>query len=116
MRAFSVWNDRGVAADEGWEVVPLHGESRDVAGRRGNGLSFIAVEHDQFLLLEKWFAELPRERAPEPHSLEQAETAHSGLAEKDELRYALEALLVQLMRKEVLTEEEGEPILRRLLH
>jgi hypothetical protein len=82
----------------------------------GMGLTFIAVEPDQFSLLEVWFSELRGERAHEPHTLEQDERAHCGFEEKDGLRYALEALLVQLMRKEVLSEEEGEPILRRLLH
>jgi PilZ domain len=82
----------------------------------GMGLLFSSVEQDQFSLLEMWFSELRGERGHEPHTLEKDERAHCGLAEKDELRYALEALLVQLMRKEVLSEEEGEPILRRLLH
>jgi len=81
----------------------------------GMGLLFNSVDQDQFSLLEMWFSELRGERAHEPHTLEQDERAHCGLTEKDELRYALEALLVQLMRKEVLSEEEGEPILRRLL-
>jgi hypothetical protein len=77
----------------------------------GMGLSFSAVEQDQLLLLERWFAELRGERVHEPYSLEQHETAHCGLAEKSDLRYALEGLLVQLMRKGVLNEEEGERIL-----
>lgn len=81
----------------------------------GMGLSFIAVTQDQFPVLEMWFSELRGERAQEPHTLEQDEQAHCGFEEKDGLRYALEALLVQLMRKEVLSEEEGEPILRQLL-
>ena len=81
----------------------------------GMGLAFVAVDPDQFLIIDKWFAELRGERAPDAHSLEQDERAQCGLTGKDELRYAMEALLVQLMRKEVLTEEEGEPILRHLL-
>jgi hypothetical protein len=68
------------------------------------------------LILERWFAELRGERVHELYSLEQDQSVHGGLAEKDELRYMLEALLVQLMRKEILSEEEGQPILRRLLH
>jgi hypothetical protein len=82
----------------------------------GMGLSFSAVEQEQFLLLEQWFGELRAERIHDPHTLEQDDTSSCGLEEKGELRYALEDLLVQLMRKGVLTEEEGEPILRRLLH
>jgi hypothetical protein len=82
----------------------------------GMGLSFSSVEQDQFSLLEMWFSELRGERVHQPHTLEQDERAHCGLTEKDDLRYALQALLVQLMRKEVLSEEEGEPILRHLLH
>lgn len=97
---------------------PFHSMATVVCSQPGvgMGLSFSSVEQDQFLLLEKWYAELRGERVHEPHSLEQDESAHRGLAEKDDLRYALEDLLVQLMRKGVLNEEEGEPILRRLLH
>lgn len=77
----------------------------------GMGLSFSSMEHDQFLLLERWLKELRGERIHEPRSLEQDEATHCGLEGS-----ALEALLVQLMSKGVLSEEEGEPILRRLLH
>jgi hypothetical protein len=81
----------------------------------GMGLAFRAVEQDQFLLLERWYAESRGERVHEPHLLEQEERRYCGPAEKSEDHYALEELLVKLMHKGVLTEEEGEPILLRLL-
>ena len=79
------------------------------------GLAFSSVEQEQFLVLEKWFAESRAERAPEPHTLDENESLSCGRKNEGELRYAFEELLLQLMRKGVLDEEEGEPILRRLL-
>ena len=62
----------------------------------GMGLAFRSPERSQALLLEKWLKELRGEASREPHSLEQDETAHSGLDGKDEMRLAFEALVVQL--------------------
>ena len=80
------------------------------------GLAFRSPESSQVLLLGKWLKELRGEASREPHSLDQDETAHNRLDGKDELRLAFEALVVHLMSKEVLSEDEGDAILRRLLN
>jgi hypothetical protein len=82
----------------------------------GMGLAFRSPESSQVLLLGKWLKELRGEASREPHSLDQDETAHNRLDGKDELRLAFEALVVHLMSKEVLSEDEGDAILRRLLN
>jgi hypothetical protein len=82
----------------------------------GMGISFSPIERAQSLRLEEWLAELRGERPHEPHSLEHDEPPPIEAVAKDPTRYALEELLVQLMRKGLLSEEEGQPILRRLLY
>ena len=82
----------------------------------GMGLLFTSVELAQLAPLESWFAELHGESDPAQYTLESDAEAFYGTNFKDDERYALEELLVLLMRKGLLTEEEGEPILKRLMH
>jgi len=81
----------------------------------GMGIAFEAVEPVSRSIVERWFAELRGEAAPEKHTLEQRESACDRNSLKDTDHYALEELLLLLMRKGVLTEEDGQPILRRLI-
>lgn len=81
----------------------------------GMGLQFTAVPQEQLVTLESWLHELSGEAPQETGALEQDERVLSENDLKDEQRYALEELLVLLMRKGLLAEEEGEPILRRLV-
>jgi hypothetical protein len=79
----------------------------------GMGLLFTAAAPEQLLTLEKWIKEVRGEGPVETHGPED-ERVWPGKRLKDEERYALEELLIVLMRKDLLTQEEGEPILRRL--
>lgn len=81
----------------------------------GMGLLFTSAGPDQLSTLEKWFAELRGEAPPELHLLAEEEQPLYRATAKNEEHYILEELLVLMMRKGLLTEEEGEPILRRLL-
>jgi hypothetical protein len=81
----------------------------------GMGLAFASVAPDQHVVLDRWLAELRGEVAPAVHSLDETKDAHAACSLKTESDYALEELLVVLMRKGVLSEQEGEPLLRRLL-
>jgi hypothetical protein len=80
----------------------------------GMGLRFTAVAPEGHLTLEKWIHEVGGEVPPETYALEQDERVLSE-NNVNEQHYALEELLIVLMRKGLLTEEEGEPILRRLI-
>jgi hypothetical protein len=81
----------------------------------GMGVLFAATEPEQLLTLEKWFAELRGETRPVPNVLADEEQPLYRATAKNEEHYILEELLVLMMRKGLLTEEEGEPILHRLL-
>jgi hypothetical protein len=80
----------------------------------GMGLRFITVGPEQLSILEKWFAELRGELQPVLLLADEEQPLYRATA-KNEEHYILEELLVLMMRKGLLTEEEGEPILRRLL-
>jgi hypothetical protein len=86
----------------------------------GMGLRFTSMDPKQLPVLEKWLCELngtahfePRETVGFP--------AHSNGNEKNgcapkETGYVLNELILALMRKGALTEEEGKTMLLRLLH
>ena len=79
----------------------------------GMGLGFTAVGPEQLSILEEWFAELRGELQPELLA-DQEQPPYRATANTEE-HYVLEELLVLMMRKGLLTEEEGEPMLHRLL-
>jgi hypothetical protein len=81
----------------------------------GMGVLFTTAEPEELSTLEKWFAEFRGEAQPEPHALADEEQPLYRATAKNEEHYILEELLVLMMRKGLLTEEEGEPILHRLL-
>lgn len=77
------------------------------------GLGFTTVGPEQLSILEKWFAGLRGELQPEVLPDEE-QPPYRSTANTEE-HYVLEELLVLMMRKGLLTEEEGGPILNRLL-
>jgi hypothetical protein len=81
----------------------------------GMGLLFTSAGPDQLSTIKKWFSELSGETRPELRMSANAEQPLYRATAKNEEHYILEELLVLMMRKGLLTEEEGEPILRRLL-
>jgi hypothetical protein len=81
----------------------------------GMGLSLTTIAPGHRALLDHWFAEVRGEVSPALHMLDKAKDVQALSILKTETDYALEELLVTLMRKSLLSEEEGEPILRRLL-
>lgn len=81
----------------------------------GMGLTLTTVAPGHRTVLDRWFAELRGEVKPAPHTLSEVKDVQAANTSKTETEYALEELLVTLMRKGLLSEQEGEPILRRLL-
>jgi hypothetical protein len=81
----------------------------------GMGLSLTTIAPGHRAVLDHWFAELRGEVSPVLHTLDEVKDDQVSNTSKTETDYALEELLVMLMRKGLLSEEEGEPILRRLL-
>jgi hypothetical protein len=81
----------------------------------GMGLEFTPADPKQLGIVKTWLAEARGDSKQSRYSLEEIvhECGETNL--KTEVHYAIEELLVVLMRKGILSEEEGEPILRRLL-
>jgi hypothetical protein len=79
------------------------------------GISLSTVASGHRATLDQWCAELRGEISPAPQSLTEFSEVQAPNILKTETEYAMEELLVTLMRKGLLSEEEGEPILRRLL-
>jgi hypothetical protein len=93
----------------------------------GMGLQFTRIEPEQVGVLEQWIGELsgaaPFEPCPPTLEVPQNGAVHRngtngnghGQAPR-EAGYVLNELIVALMRKGMLTEEEGKTMLLRLLH
>lgn len=81
----------------------------------GMGLTLTTIAPGHRAVLDRWFAELRGDVSPAPSTLDAVKDGRASSTLKTESDYALEELLVILMRKGLMTEEEGEPILRRLL-
>jgi hypothetical protein len=80
----------------------------------GMGLALLSVAPGHRAVLDRWLVELSGASSA-PHTLDEIKIEEPRPdASKTASEYALEELLVALMRKGLLTEEEGEPILRRL--
>jgi PilZ domain len=81
----------------------------------GMGLAFTKIEPERMLVLEGWLRELNGE------SPQQAKTSDGDVVEpaeagsNSEAKYVLNELIVALIRKRVLTEAEGNALLRKLM-
>jgi len=86
----------------------------------GMGLLFTEIAPAQRPVIERWFAELRGEAPPEPFSAENPAVAvHANpvprlSASKSDQNYVIEDLVILLVQKHVITEDEGEAILRKL--
>lgn len=80
----------------------------------GMGLMFTDVQPEPLGMLEKWLGELSGESLPEPEGWGQQEQAPIEERLKDKEQYVLNELIIALMRKRVLTETEGQAMLRKL--
>ena len=82
----------------------------------GMGLAFTSVAPQDMGVLENWIGELSGTAPLEMTTLgEQPAAPRNGTSAK-EPGYVLNELIVALMRKGTLTEEEGKTMLLRLLH
>jgi hypothetical protein len=108
------------------EKLSFTAEAKVVASKvgMGMGLAFTAIEPHEMGVLEKWIGELsgsaPLELGP-PALDEHLALAASGSRNgtpvvTKETGYVLNELIVALMRKGTLTDEEGKTMLLRLLH
>jgi hypothetical protein len=86
----------------------------------GMGLQFTSVDPREMPVLEKWIGELsgaaPLEMTELPELKEPRHNGAGHTSSAKEPGYVLNELIVALMRKGTLTEEEGKTMLLRLMH
>ena len=80
----------------------------------GMGVAFISALPQQIRIFQKWLNELKGKSAPEPDVPEQPENVAAQGNSMDEQRYVLSELLLTLIRKGVLSDDEGKAMLRKL--
>lgn len=83
----------------------------------GMGLAFTSIEPEQLWVLESWLGKLSGEIVPErqPVAAPREESPPPQNA-NPEHGYVLNELIITLMRKRMLTEDEGKALLKKLMN
>jgi hypothetical protein len=81
----------------------------------GMGLEFTDPDPKQIQIVKGWLAEARGDSVAPQYNLDQIERDSTGTDTRTYERQAIEELLLVLMRKGVLTEDEGDAILKRLI-
>jgi hypothetical protein len=82
----------------------------------GMGLAFTKIEPERLRVLEDWLRELSGESAPAAGPIEDDFLMASAAGSAgNEQRNVLNELIVMLIRKQVLTDEEGKALMKRLM-
>jgi len=83
----------------------------------GMGLAFTSIEPEQLWVLESWIGrlsgEIVLERKPAAAPHEESPPPQNGNPEHG---YVLNELIITLMRKRMLTEDEGKALLKKLMN
>jgi hypothetical protein len=82
----------------------------------GMGLAFTSIDRQQMGVLEKWLGELSGSAPRELSVIQEHPTSPTNGGTAKEPGYVLNDLIVALMRKGTLSEEEGRTMLLRLVH
>jgi PilZ domain-containing protein len=82
-------------------------------GGMGMGMVFTAVEPGQRPVLDRWIGELSGNLAPVPRAEEVEQEIESVGNGRDEHRNSFNDLITTLIRKGVLTDAEGKPLLQK---
>jgi hypothetical protein len=82
----------------------------------GMGLAFASSDPQQMGVLEKWLGELSGSAPTELSVIQEHQASPSNGGPAKEPGYVLNDLIVALMRKGTLSEEEGRTMLLRLVH
>lgn len=81
----------------------------------GMGIAFVSAHPKQVRLFQQWLLEISGKIIPETDTSKQGNNEMAGAGLGDEKKYVLSELLTALIRKGVLTETEGRPLLKILL-
>ena len=81
----------------------------------GMGLAFTEIRREQQSVLRAWIADLSGQQPYEP-SVSATESETEGIEASANVRFVLNELITLLVRKSILTEDEGAGLFRQLLH
>jgi hypothetical protein len=86
----------------------------------GMGLAFISIEPDELCTLDRWIGELsgsaPAKISDLPTMREYQHVGAGNAYGAKESGYVLNELIIALMRRGALTEEEGKTMILRIVH
>jgi len=80
----------------------------------GMGVAFTSAGKDQFRIYQKWIDELSGNLSPGPDVLKKDELNNANTDSREEQTYVLNELVIALMRKGILNDQEGKAMLKRL--
>ena len=80
----------------------------------GMGAKFMNVAPQQMEVLGKWISQLSGDSTPSFSGFDETAEPYSDLRLQGEFSYTLNELIVALMRKGILSEQQGKEMLRRL--
>lgn len=91
-------------------------EARVVFSQAGMGMGVVFVRYrpEQFRVLQEWIGELSGETISLHHIVQEPVNEARNHSDREEQLYVLNELVVLLVQKGVLTEEEGQTLLHRL--
>lgn len=81
----------------------------------GMGVAFTSADPEQVAVLKRWIGELSGELSPELSATESVEPLRAAQGSIKGSSYALGALIFELMRKGVLSNEKGKAMLDQLM-
>ena len=112
---FPVGADVKIRITKGNTSFLAQGRVLYAASGMGMGLAFTKIEPERLLVLEEWLRELSGESRPEAKALEDDIVGPVEASVGNESKYVLNELIVTLIRKRVLTESEGNAMLKKLM-
>jgi hypothetical protein len=77
------------------------------------GMAFTKIEPERMQVLEEWLKELRGESSPEARALDDDNVERNDAASGNEPKYVLNERIVALIRKRVLTDREGNALLKK---
>jgi hypothetical protein len=81
----------------------------------GMGLAFTSIKHEHQDVLRSWIAELSGELPPEP-AVSSTELETGAIESDANMRLVMHELITLLVRKKIITENEGSELLRQMFH
>jgi hypothetical protein len=115
INSFPVGADLKIRIVKGTTSFLAEGRVLYASSGMGMGMAFTKIEPERMQVLVEWLKELRGESSPEARALDDDNVERNEAALGNEPKYVLNELIVALIRKRVLTDREGNALLKRLM-